>query len=293
MTSKRVNLLVPLSVLASLMIFGASCALPQAPSISKQPEPLTTASHDDIIADDKGFLTEKDFSGGSGLSARKSDGTEDTFRVSIHPNVPMYTFHVISSSSTANIAGSIEVFRGTDLHKPLQVIRLDSNMRLSDMAPAFFNVQDINFDGFADIGVPIEGGAKWSSYLYWTFDQQSGTFVSSTVAEDLRKIQFNFISFDSSQKQITTDNLEGAGWRTLYQFQDGHIFPVKEEQLDSIIQSDQNASTGHPTLHCSITTTTYLQGKPRVITKEVPQDCSRSMHTIPFTYPEAYRERFQ
>ncbi len=213
---------------------------------------------------------------------------KDVFHVSISSSTPAYMFRVVSSSSTANVGDRIEIFRDPNFETPLQIIQLSPDRRLADMAPKFFSVQDVNFDGFLDIGLPIDGGAKWSSYQYWTFDQVSGKFIRSPVTDDLRNIPFNFVSFDSQKLQITTDNLEGAGWRTLYQFQNGHIFPIKEEHLDNIVQDDQKASTTHPTLHCLITTTTYLKSKPNVVSRELSQECNRSMQTIAFDYPKEH-----
>lgn len=245
------------------------------------------------VRDETAILTEKDFYGGMGLSTKKPNQTEDWFRISIHPGIAPLTFHVVSASTTASTAGFVEVYRSPDSGNPTQTIHLDLGMRLVDMLPTFFNVQDVNFDGFSDIGVPVDGGAKWSAYQYWTYDSSKEEFVTSTISSDLNKINFNFISFDAENKQIITDNLEGAGWRTLYQLRDNHIFPIKEEHLDSIVHPDQNASTDRPNLHCVVTTITYDQGNARTVTTELPRECSHSMQTIPFRYPDAYKERFK
>lgn len=237
------------------------------------------------------FLTPKDFLGGSGRSGQRPKETDDTFTVLINPELPLYTFHVRSFATTTNTQGSIEIFRGEDTAKPIQTILLDPNMRFRDMVPVFFTVQDITFDEYADIGVPIDGGAKWSSYQYWVFNPKTGTFITTEASKDLEKIGFNFISFDPQNRQIITDNLSGSGLRALYQFQAGHIIKIKEEQLDDIIQHDTKEFTDHPTFHCRITTTDYTKGRAHVTYKNILQECERSMHTIPFEYPVALSER--
>jgi hypothetical protein len=78
----------------------------------------------------------------------------------------------------------------------------------------------------------------------------------------------------------------------LYQFQDGRISILKNEQLDTVARQDQKVSTDHSIMECMIETTTYPMGKPHVVQKEFAGVCRREMHTIPFEYPEEYRERY-
>ena len=236
------------------------------------------------------ILSQKDFEG-MGLPGIKPDQHEGTFRVQLNPKIPPYTFHVASETSSST--ASIEIFRDASATHPLQTITLDPGSSSADMLPTFFNVQDVNFDGYADIGAPIAGGAKWIAYRYWTYNPKTGTFVETPETKELQKIGFNFINFDPLKKQITTDSLEMAGWRDLYQLQGNHIRHLKEEQLDDLIQPDANASTDHPTFHCSITTITYPNGKEQMTRVELPTECKRTLHTIPFEYPEAYKSLFQ
>lgn len=256
-------------------------------------QPPLTAETKDRPSKDASLLREEDFAN-LGQSDRKPNPLEDTFHVLIHKAIPAYTFHVISFNTATNTQGRIEISRDGDLStKPRQVIPLDPNMRFYDMIPVFFNVQDVNFDGFADIGVPHEGGAKWSSYTYWIFNQKTGNFITTPLSKDLANIGFNFISFDKQKKQLTTDNLAGVGsLRSLYQFRNGRIQELKSERLENIVQHDAKESTDTPTLFCEITTTDYALRKPRVTRRVVPYECARSMHTIPFVYPEEFKARF-
>jgi len=286
----KLQALIFIGLVSYMSFLGAGCA-PAVHTATQNPSPqtapaTTTTDHAGV---NEQLLTEKDFRG-YGLGTRRVNQTEDFFHVQINPAIPAYTFHVISF---VKAVGKIEIFRETNLSAPIQTIPLDPEMRLSDMAATFFNVQDVNFDGFADIGLPVDGGAKWSSYQYWIFDQKTGMFIQTPLTDDFKKISFNFIAFDPKKRQVTTDNLAGAGWRTLYQFQNNHIFPIKDESLDSLVQHDKNELTDHPTLHCTITTTTSVDGKKRVSSKKFEKECDRSMHTIPFEYPEEFKDRFR
>lgn len=184
------------------------------------------------VIDTTEILTGDSFSG-NGLSVERPNPDETTFKININRDLPIYVFHVVSFTSAES--GHVDVFSESDPNKLLQTIPLDLNMFERDKVPVFFNAADINFDGFLDIGVLVDGGAKWGAYQYWTFDQKTGKFIASPVTEDLKKIPFNFISFDAEEKQIITDNLEGAGWRTLYQFKDDHLFHIKDERLENLV----------------------------------------------------------
>lgn len=265
-------------LLPLIALLGAGCVAspPAHPALSTAETP--PPNHTEKI------LTEKDFPGGYGLQLYRPNEQEETFRVRIHPNLPPYVFHVVSFS--ASPTSSIEIFHSTTDTKPFQTIPLDPNARFGEMSPVFFTVQDINFDGFSDIGVPFEGGAKWTAYQYWTYDPKTGTFVSSPAAKDMLKIGYNFISFDKAKKQITADNLVGSGSRRLYQFQKGRILPIKGEDLDTIQTTMMNQYVHGPFVyHCVITTLTYPRQKPHLTKKELPVECNRSMQSIPFVYP--------
>ena len=130
---------------------------------SDLPVANTTGSLSDLR---ERVFTEADFNGFGLAAPALSNPQEFTFKVRINPKLPVYSFLVVPF--TSGMQGHIDVFRGQNTAKPQQVIRLDPDMWLRDRVPTFFNVADINFDGYADIGVVVEGGAQWGSYEYWT-----------------------------------------------------------------------------------------------------------------------------
>jgi hypothetical protein len=229
-------------------VASSSSTVDNSPASSGSTSSSTTLAADDHI------LTQDDFSG-FGLKHRDmSAAAEATFRVRISSEQPIYTFHVMSF--TTSTQGAIEVFRGNASSTPVQTIALDPNMWNSDSVALFFNVRDINFDGYADIGVVVEGGALWGSYQYWVFDPKTGLFTTAPVTDDFRNISFNWITFDSSQKQIRTTNLLGAvGWiRSVYQYEDGHLRLLDEVQEENKAPEDWKPKTpdDKPPLTCQV-----------------------------------------
>lgn len=240
-------------------------------SIGKLSETSQSPNTNRVVKTDK-ILTEKDFNG-MGLASREQNQKEDYFKVQINPKLPVYTFHVASFTTTSG--GYIEVFKGNET-KPIQKIILNPNMWLSDEVPAFFNVQDINFDGISDIGVVVEGGALWGSYQYWVFDNKTGKFIAAPVTDDFRKITFNSITFDTNKKQVIASGLIGAvgGYRDIYQFQNGRLKPLEESEHENVVVQDDKTNTQNPTIHCSTTIKNYNGDKVSTTTQELDHECS-------------------
>lgn len=236
--------------------------------LSRTSEVTTTTS---AVKDEK-ILSEKDFNG-MGLASGNQNGKEDFFKVQINPTLPVYAFHV--ASFTATTRGHIEVFKGQET-KPIQVINLDPNMWLSDEVPAFFNVQDINFDGVSDMGVVVEGGALWGSYQYWIYDNKTGTFITAPITQDFRKITFNSITFDTNKKQVIASGLIGAvgGYKNIYQFQNGRLKPVEESEHENVVVEDDGVNTQNPTIHCSTIIKKYNGDKVSTTTQVLDRECS-------------------
>lgn len=270
MNQRLHRLFILSSALSSLTLFGTGCLATQTTTTPIESDRVTTTTTEALVR-------EREIR---------------TVVATIRPGVPEYHFQIVSVSSTAQTAGSIQIFRGTTSTMPIQVIPLPVGRWFADLEPVFFEHQDVNFDGYMDIGLPIEGGAKWIAYEYWFFDKTTGTFKTTRLTDELAHIGFNFVSFDSDKHQMTTDNLSGSGWRTLYQIHNDHVKPLKDEQLEER-WTMPTLSTPSLTIACVLSTKTYLNGKAQITTQNLAQPCNRSLHTIPFTYPDDYKELFQ
>lgn len=257
-------------IFISTSLIGAGCKN-RAP-ISSTP----TASSTQILTTtlDQTILTPQDFTG-FGLSDRypRPQRQEQTFRVQLRTGLPVYLFHVLSKEPNAKI----QIFRSSTSTQPIQTLLLDPNRTFIEDAPLFFNISDINFDGYPDIGILAEGGALWAAFEYWTYDIKSGTFVRTPAAEDMRQIKHNGIVFNPQYKEIITNNLIGAigGIRSIYQYADGRIYLKKE------YRQENTTVGGTSTVHCTIQIITYRKGKNnKMIKQEVPHECG----SIPDTF---------
>lgn len=188
----------------------------------------------------------------------KSDRTNEIVHVEINPQLSPFTFLVNSFSSTTR--GAIYVYHDSK-PEPIQIINLeDPDMFLGDRIHEFFNVTDINFDGYLDIGVLIEGGANWGAYQYWLFDTNTNTFIENSFTQDFQKLNFNQIIFDQTNKQITINNFCGTLIcdKDIYQITDNRLNLFESYHQEQPYSSDND---GTPLKTCVTTVEKHHENK--------------------------------
>ncbi len=225
------------------------------------------------------IFTEKDFSSfGLGATALRNQN-EFSFKVQINPTVPTSTFRVVSFN--AFVPGYIEFFQQNEF-RSIQKFELDPNMINNDNIPLFFNVADINFDGYADIGIPMESGALWIAYQYWIYNPQTQFFVKAPVTKDFGKIHFGLsLTFDKTKKQIIATGVSSASqsYKNTYQYTSGRIVPVEEIEQENTVVKNEKANTDNPDLECKISTKKYVGGKTIVSTHVLNRACDALVKT--------------
>jgi hypothetical protein len=156
---------------------------------------------------DQQVLTAKDFKDRKPAS---NSGTEAvTFLIQINRKLPPYKIRVIPDLTDHGSGGndpSLDhvgqiVISSQNPSSKAQTIEVE-NFAGGYMFVRFFKAEDINFDGYLDIAVVHENGAKWSKFKYWLFDKRSGRFVTNRLTRRLGRLSYNTIDLDSSAKKI-------------------------------------------------------------------------------------------
>jgi hypothetical protein len=152
------------------------------------------------------------------------------------------------------------VFRGENKDTPFQRILFDQNIASSKDVPLFFNVADINFDGYADVGILAEGGAMWGAYQYWIYDKTTDRFITARITDDFRKIHsgFGFV-FNKDTKQVVVSGVGpvSMGYKYTYQFKNARLFPFERIDQETVVVDNEKTKTDEPVFQCKKTIRTY------------------------------------
>ena len=113
----------------------------------------------------------------------------------------------------------------------IQTIELESHLPPADVMK-WFDAKDINFDGYLDLAVPFDSGAKWMSFTYWCFDKSKGRFATSVLSDELREVRANSIELDPQVDEIHAWRLgaDCPGLHEIFKIVDGHLILVRDEK---------------------------------------------------------------
>ena len=127
------------------------------------------------------------------------------FAIEISPRLGPYLFRLFPDSDTRwsetpRLVGKIEISRISDA-RVLQTLDVNAVGDVSWFTRTFC-AEDINFDGYLDIKVLSDHGAKWGSYQYWVFDPISGKFITSELTRELGEIKANTYIWSSESRTL-------------------------------------------------------------------------------------------
>ena len=142
------------------------------------------------------------------------DLDEETFWLQISKDLPPYKIRLVPIGSKEESLGAdnpehrvarIEISTGSPL-RIVQTIDVDTRTAAIGFRD-FFRVTDINFDGYLDIAVVDEFGAKWVRQKFWLFDKDSRRFITNSLTADLYRLTDNKIDLHPETREITVSNL--------------------------------------------------------------------------------------
>jgi hypothetical protein len=159
----------------------------------------------------------------------------------VHPSLPPFRVRLLPDWSLAGTwdrphhVGRIEISR-SDRPRHVQAIDVESMADVSLFVKSV-RTEDVNFDGYLDIGTLYEFGAKWGSYRCLVFGPSSGRFARTALTQDLEEIRRNGLTFDPASKTVSTGFLvlgEGIVSKT-WKVQEGRLVlaEVRERKRDA------------------------------------------------------------
>ncbi len=156
----------------------------------------------------------------------KEDTKEVTIRAAIHPKLPRFVFHILGEQG---YIGTIEIWKKGE-KKPSQVIYPEPVE--TTHGTRYFFVEDVNFDGYADIALfSYQGATGNSGYLYWLFDRDTGQFVFHPASSAL-----DSVDVDRSKHVIRSfenGGMAGHVYKSgVYRFEGTELIPIRLEEQD-------------------------------------------------------------
>jgi len=125
-----------------------------------------------------------------------------------------------------------------------------------EMFIRFFEVRDVNFDGYLDIATLREFGAKWGRQTWWVFSPPSETFISNDFTNALGQVSANGLELDQSRHNIIAPhltNLTGCGAsQDVYHVDQGRLVLIHNEKISPRPDG------------CTLTTLDRVNGQMRV-----------------------------
>jgi hypothetical protein len=122
----------------------------------------------------------------------------------------------------------------------------------------WFDARDVNFDGYLDIAVVRDFGAKWGRQTWWVFSPALGKFISNGFTKALGQVSANGLELDRARRNIVAPkltNLTGCGGTK-------DIYHVEQsDRLVLIHKEDIGARSGGG---CTLTTRDRVSGQMQV-----------------------------
>ena len=189
-----------------------------------------------IAGQEQKVLTAEDFAKGN---VDRGSGRESlALKIQINKRLPPYTIHIIPDPAASDSEGSdirlhhvgwIEISAG-ESNSILQKIDIHTRAWVSNLT-GYFTAEDVNFDGFIDIAVVNDYGAKWVSVSYWLYDKRTGRFITSPLTKELKRITHAERELDNKTKQIRfTDYIGVCPQNKTYKVTGGHLLLMEKEE---------------------------------------------------------------
>jgi len=186
-----------------------------------------------IAGQEQKVLTAEDFSTGK---VDRGPGRERlALKIQINKRLPPYTFNIIPDPAVSDSGGSdnpvhhvgwIEISAGNS-NSARQKIDVSTRAGASNLTRSF-TAEDVNFDGFLDIAVFHEFGAKWGRVDYWLYDKHTGRFIRDPLTRELKRMTFAEMERNTKTKELTfTDYIGVCQQNSTYKVTGGHLLMME------------------------------------------------------------------
>ena len=187
------------------------------------------------------ILTADDFKNGRLIGGSPLE--QETFWMQVGGNLAPYRFTLIPDKTVRDKPGAANpshrvgriVVSAADSDTILQVIEIYTRADAS-LFRALFRAVDVNLDGYLDIAVVDEFGAKWGRQKYWLYDAKRSRFITNSLTRELYRIAHNGIEPHPETNEIEVHHFpeqipRPAKVAERYKIVKGHLLLVGSEEI--------------------------------------------------------------
>jgi hypothetical protein len=128
----------------------------------------------------------------------------------VHAGLPPLEVRIVPTSTDREAGflhtiGRVEISRRGE-PKPFQTIAVTGEGGPHSLLSSRF--EDANFDGYTDLLLGNDGGAKWGGYAVYFYDPRSGTFVQNGLSREMsERLRGNELLFHRGTGEIEVNRL--------------------------------------------------------------------------------------
>jgi hypothetical protein len=156
--------------------------------------------------------------------------------VEVHAGLPSFEVRIVPTSrdedaGAPHTIGRVEVSRRGE-PKPFQTITVAGEGGPRGLVASRF--EDANFDGYTDLLLGNDGGAKWSGYQVYLYDPASKSFVQNGLSREMsRRLTGQELEFHPATHQIELSHLpfgcqNGFVWTNTFAVQGSRLREIEE-----------------------------------------------------------------
>lgn len=147
------------------------------------------------------------------------------------PTIPERHLHIPTwNTNTSGVNLTISKAKNQTLQTlALRVTETRPEVTLCDV-----RVEDVNFDGYLDIAVVTDFGAKWAGFKYWLYDPKTGRYVSNHLTRQLSKLWAGEILFDRPTRTVSVRNYVFDGVvHEVFKVNHNHLILLQQERINA------------------------------------------------------------
>jgi hypothetical protein len=166
--------------------------------------------------------------------------------VQVHAGLPPFEVRILPLPLPGSVdlqnqvhpVAHVEIYRRGE-SKPLQTLEVTGHG--SPFRLQFSRFEDANFDGYTDLLLGQDGGAKWTGYEIYFYDPASGSFLQNGLSREMSEsLRGNDLRFDRATGTIELNLLvfgcQGIPMTETFDIQGSHLRQIR--QVDAVREKD-------------------------------------------------------